>query len=473
MSPATTRSQRSDTLDVQALADWRSATSPDTDIVEMRAMARRYHIQVRAGAGSEAIRAQLLRLLEPRIALAETEAETPDAPPSSSPSLSASVSSPSLSSQSSLSYASASELTRDPQQQPAAQQRLQPGEEPPAIASQLSAASSTQAAASSQPITHAQYFAVLQRCMEAEDEADRLLAENVELRADRVCLVVQVQEVITLDIRVWDATLAPSDIRLPASSGLTASSGLRHTLRSGKTADTPPTPASGPAAAATDSPHSPQQQQQQPAPAQPSSREWVFSGLPLAASSSRDAAHAAVSEFASQRLGMADAAQTIQVVRVSSQRAGVAIVRLADRDTERALRSAKALLLGDCPVSIFRSLPPEQRSAAAMLRQARRQQQLLAPEEVAAARRAAEDALEFARRHAADKRRSPRHRAFCSPPAAAPLGAPSRFSVLHDESAPDGPVPDAETPAEGSTPPTAAAAANLITATATARTDVC
>jgi len=137
------------------------------------------------------------------------------------------------------------------------------------------------------------------------------------------------------------------------------------------------------------------------------------------------------------------------------------------------LRSAKALLLGDCPVSIFRSLPPEQRSAAAMLRQARRQQQLLAPEEVAAARRAAEDALEFARRHAADKRRSPRHRAFCSPPAAAPLGAPSRFSVLHDESAPDGPVPDAETPAEGSTPPTAAAAANLITATATARTDVC
>lgn len=471
MSPATTRSQRSDTLDVQALADWRSATSPDTDIVEMRAMARRYHIQVRAGAGSEAIRAQLLRLLEPRIAQAETE--TPDAPPSSSPSLSASVSSPSLPSHSSLSYASASELTRDPQQQPAAQQRLQPGEEPPAIASQLSAASSTQAAASSQPITHAQYFAVLQRCMEAEDEADRLLTENVKLRADRVCLVVQVQEVITLDIRVWDATLAPSDMRLPASSGLTASSGMRHTLRSGKTADTPARPASGPAAAATASPHSPQQQQQQPAPAQPSSREWVFSGLPLAASSSRDAAHAAVSEFASQRLGMADAAQTIHVVRVSSQRAGVAIVRLADRDTERALRSAKALLLGDCPVSIFRSLPPEQRSAAAMLRQARRQQQLLAPEEVAAARRAAEDALEFARRHAADKRRSPRHRAFCSPPAAAPLGAPSRFSVLHDESAPDGPVPDAETPAEGSTPPTAAAAANLITATATARTDVC
>ena len=122
--------------------------------------------------------------------------------------------------------------------------------------------------------------------------------------------MVQVQEVITLDIRVWDATLAPSGTRLPASSGLTASSGLRHTLRSGKTADTPPTPVSGPAAAATASSHSPQQQQQQPAPAQPSRREWVFSGLPLAAGSSRDAAHAAVAEFASQRLGMADAAQT-------------------------------------------------------------------------------------------------------------------------------------------------------------------
>jgi len=54
---------------------------------------------------------------------------------------------------------------------------------------------------------------------------------------------------------------------------------------------------------------------------------------------------------------MADTAQIIQVVPVSSQRAGVAIVRLADRDTERALRSAKALLLGDCSVSIFRSLP--------------------------------------------------------------------------------------------------------------------
>ena len=170
---------------------------------------------------------------------------------------------------------------------------------------------------------------------------------------------------------------------------------------------------------------------------------------------------------------MADAAPLITVLRVSGHRDGLAVIRLADRSVERAMRSAKALLPHDCPVSIYRSLPPEQRGAAAQLRLARRQEQLLTPQEVATARRAAKAALDFARQRIADQRRSPIHRALRPPPVAVPLGVPSFFSVLHDEPAPTV-SPDAQAPAEGSTPPTAAAAAEpTTTMPADARIDVC
>ena len=161
----------------------------------------------------------------------------------------------------------------------------------------------------------------------------------------------------------------------------------------------------------------PQQQQQQqtplrkqqrrahsPSTTQPSGSDWVFANLPFAAASSPEVAHAAVTQFAATQLGMSGAALQFSITRVSQQRAGLAIVRLADSDSERALRGAKTKLPSSCEVSIFRSLPPEQRQTAAMQRQSQRQSGFISTQEAAAARNAATDAVAFARTRLATAR---------------------------------------------------------------------
>lgn len=373
---------------------------------------------------------------------------------------------------SSLSCTSASELQIDPQQQPAAQQRLQPGSEPPVFASPHPSDFSSQASFGPQSTFHAEQSVLLQRLKAAEDERDCLRAQVSELKAmdtDMVRIVVQVSEV-SLMVQVLEAPVAPSSTAQQVHSEAAAAPCQPHALCTSQSAQTSPPLASRPAAAAAAASHG--SQHQQPSPVQLGNLDWVMSGLPFAAGSSRDVAHAAVAQFATERLSMADAAQSITVLRVSHHSGGLAVIRLADRAVERALCSAKARLPLDCRVSIFRSLPPEQRGAAALLRQARRVERFLRPEDVAAARRAAKAALDFARSRTVDERRSPSHRAFRPPPAAVPLGVPSYFSILHDESASVA-LPDADTLAEGTTPPSATAAANPTTSIADARIDVC
>lgn len=187
-------------------------------------------------------------------------------------------------------------------------------------------------------------------------------------------------------------------------------------------------------------PPAPQQQQQQtplrkqqrqahsPSTTQPSGSDWVFANLPFAAASSPEVAHAAVTQFAATQLGMSGAALQFSITRVSQQRAGLAIVRLADSDSERALRGAKTKLPSSCEVSIFRSLPPEQRQTAAMQRQSQRQSGFISTQEAAAARNAARDAVAFARTRLAIAR-SPGSNGTLSP-VAPDFCMPNSYAVL-------------------------------------------
>ena len=185
----------------------------------------------------------------------------------------------------------------------------------------------------------------------------------------------------------------------------------------------------------------PQQQQQQqtplrkqqrrahsPSTTQPSGSDWVFTNLPFAAASSPETAHAAVTQFAATQLGMSGAALQFSITRVSQQRTGLAVVRLADSDSERALRGAKTKLPSSCEVSIFRSLPPEQRQTAAMQRQSQRQSGFISTQEAAAARNAARDAVAFARTRLAIAR-SPGSNGTLSP-VAPDFCMPNSYAVL-------------------------------------------
>jgi hypothetical protein len=325
---------------------------------------------------------------------------------------------------------------------------------------------STQASSNLQLFPHAEYARMLMRAKAAEEEVARLRAQLELNAANRVHIVVQVTELISLDVRVVEAPAARGGAAQPAGTGPTAAPSEPCARANSRTALAPHAPACLPTRVAAAAAAAPPQKlrRQQPAATPPSGLDWVVSGLEFAAGSSRDAAHAAVAGFAAERLGMADAAPLITVLRVSSQRKGLAVVRLADKSVERALRSAKASLPRDCCVSIYRSLPPEQRGAAAQLRLASRREQLLMPQDVAAARCAAKAALDFARRRITNNRRSPSHRAFCPPPVSS-FGVPSVFSVLHDESASTA-SPVAEESAEVLTPPAAVAAAETMPAAA-------
>ena len=55
-----------------------------------------------------------------------------------------------------------------------------------------------------------------------------------------------------------------------------------------------------------------------------------------------------VADFATQQLHMADAAQQLQVVRVSARSDGLAVIRLCSPAVERTLRTAKAKLPLGC-----------------------------------------------------------------------------------------------------------------------------
>jgi hypothetical protein len=204
--------------------------------------------------------------------------------------------------------------------------------------------------------------------------------------------------------------------------------------------------------------HTPQQsqlqqtslQQQHAQQRQPSGSDWVMSGLSFAAGSERETAKAAAIAFMVSQLNMADAAQQVSIVRVSRLIPGLAVIRLADSDSERAMRSAKAKLPSSCQVSIYRSLPPEQRRAAAMLRQSQRQPQYITAEEAAAARSAANSAAAFARsRLAAAARSSGSSRTLSL--AAPDFVMPNSFAVLEPGPVSDA-VPDAASPAAADVP---------------------
>lgn len=321
-------------------------------------------------------------------------------------------------------------------------------------------APATQMPAHSQATVHTESYVLLHRLKAAEEERDSLRVEVQQLRlkcaaADLVHIQVQVVEEVKLEINVqqerssvWNAQLASErlpdgcstvQISAPPSKQLPSEAGRRLTANGMRRVFPSP-------------------QQQCSTAQQPSGSEWVFAGLPFAAGSSRDAAHAAAADFAAQQLSMPDAAQRLTVLRVSGQRDGLAVVKLADRATERSLCNAKALLPRDCGVSIFRSLPPEQRAAAALLRQTQRQAALLTAADVAEARRAAKAALDFARQRTFERRTSYTPSAFRPLHAFTPIGIPSFYSVLHDEAASDA-SPDANTLTEGSTPPPAEAPA--------------
>ena len=154
-------------------------------------------------------------------------------------------------------------------------------------------------------------------------------------------------------------------------------------------------------------------------------REWVVQGFDWPAGSAVDAVEGDVRAFASTQLGMRSCCMSLTVGRVSSRRPGLAIVRLADVETERVLRSAKRLLDPTCPISIFRSRPPKEREAAAASRRA--------PQSSNAgkkARRAAREALAFAQSFHRRQGRPPSQSALIPRP---PLGSPSRFAVLDVE----------------------------------------
>ena len=179
-----------------------------------------------------------------------------------------------------------------------------------------------------------------------------------------------------------------------------------------------------------------------------------------------------VADFATQQLQMADAAQQLEVVRVSARSDGLAVIRLPSLAVERTLRTAKAKLPHGCMVSIFRSVPPEQRGAAAFLRQAQRQQPLLTAEEVAVAHGAAHAALAFARQRIAIGRRTSGPFASCPLPVVAPLGTPSFYSILHDEPVPDASADDTD-PLQGDNAAAAPVPPAPTTSTATASIPAC
>ena len=174
---------------------------------------------------------------------------------------------------------------------------------------------------------------------------------------------------------------------------------------------TEPPPASQPAAAKLHSQASSQQRRQQqrapqhqpmqpmaqPRGGQPGDRRWVIQNLDFVAGSSAQVALGSIKDFARPHAGMLDAFEGVHIVRVSTQSDGLAVVKLRDAAAEQQMRSAKATLPRNCKISIFRSLPPEQRAAARRLQSTQDGQSYFSDDDVRAVRESAAAALGFAR----------------------------------------------------------------------------
>ena len=486
-----TRASRSDSVSARAMRDLARVDAQDIGRNELRQIAARCSVSLRPQADVEAWKTQLRRVLAPAADAAPAAPRQMGVP---SPPMPVSPTSPALP------CADASQTVAPAPQQPAAVQRP-PQEASSSQSSAPAGASGPQVVGPAWRPTASEHIGVLHRCKAAEDMAARRQAELVSLRAE--CDVLRVErdalraerdsllthsasqaaavadlasavesaaEPVHIILQVHEAAMPSTTIpHAEVTSAVSVSSPpQQHLPPPGVPSQLRAQPASTPAAAL---PRNARQRQQQPRQQQrtqmapPSSREWVFAGLDFPADSTHEQAAAAVAGFAVQQLQMADAAQQLQVVRVSARRDGLAVVRLRSPATERTLRTAKAKLPDGCTVSIFRSVPPEQRGAAAFLRQAQRQQPLLAAEEVAAARSAARAALAFARRRVAAARQDPGPLASCPPPAVAPLGACLYTSiipnehVLHasaDDTEPSQGVAAAAVPSSPNTPSTAA-----------------
>ena len=443
-------------MDMDAVHDFRMA-SMSTDFRELAGMAKRHCVDLplsgRQDARLESLRRRLMRQLGGVDMAADAVTyigPQPAAPPSPLSSISTSSS-------------DVAEEDASPVERPAASQRPAPRvyEDDAAMphaahdACSFSCCSvpecSSQCTAASQPLRCMQCPVLLQRLHAAEAEATRLRAALVETQS--VSLVLQVTPPHSSSDPVAQPQVeAPPTVQpppaVPAERQLSQAAAV-------------------PLAAGRQQPAPPRRQPEQPA--QPCSEEWVFQGLSFARGSDSATAHAAVLECCNQ-LGISEAAQRTSIVRVSRHSNGLAVVRLSDGSTVRELCRSKAQLPLDCGISIYRSLPQQQRSAAAQQRQRRQPSPAVATEAAAAARSAAADALSFAERCLSAGRRSSGGAARCPAPTPAPLGVPSRFSVLTVESSsdlsadsaafiPPSPPTAAPAAAAGSTPsPTQAAA---------------
>ena len=457
MAPRT-RSGNSETVpSASAQIDFRNSMSAEITDVVLKQIAHKYSVFPRPGTHREVIRAQL------REKFIDMGCTLPAASQDALGAAADAAAATDASSEAAGSPVPAAGPIHDTQQQPAAQQRhLLMSDTGPASTLQPAACSS--GSETVQTVSVAEMAASVQQLATAREEIGRLKAElatsqdvcdklhtELALRAEGTDAVVHVV------IQVTEASSSPSDTDTTQSVRHTQGTG--QVPKRGRAASSPAAAAatqqlqSAPKAASavmlSQPPPAPQQQQRQrqqqqqqqqtplrkqqrqahlPPTTQPSSRDWVFANLPFAAASSPEIAHAAVTQFAATQLGMTGAAQQFSITRVSQQRAGLAVVRLADSDSERALRDAKSKLPSSCEVSIFRSLPPEQRHSAAMQRKSQRQAGFISTQEAAAARNAARDAEAFARTRLG-KARSPGSNRTLNP-VAPDFCMPNSFAVL-------------------------------------------
>ncbi len=496
-----TRASRSDSISVRAVDDLARVNAQGVSRHELRQLASRYSVSLRPQAGMEVWKEQLRRVLASAAPAAPAPPTQMGVPPPLVPARPASPA---------LSCTDASQPPASLPQQPAATQR--PRDEAGSV--QQSAPASTprtEAVGRIWQPTASEHIGLLERCRASEELAARQQAELVSLSAERDALRAECDDLRAERDSLMTHSAEQAAALADLASAIESSAKPVHLTLQVHEAAMPSitTPhAEATSATSASAPPSQQQQQQQPPPqgvpsqlrkqaggtpaaaaprssrqqrprqqtqtqaAPSSSLEWVFAGLDFPAGSTHEVAAAAVTDFATQQLQMADATQQLQVVRVSARSDGLAVIRLQSLATERTLRTAKAKLPHGCMVSIFRSVPPEQRGAAAFLRQAQRQMPLLTSEEVDAAHSAARAALAFARQRIAAEQRTTGPLASRPSPVVAPLGAPSFFSILHDEPVPDASADDTEL-LQGNGSAAASAPSASFTSTSTASIPAC
>ncbi len=481
MAPRT-RSGNSETVPpTEMQIDFRDSMSAAATDDLLKQMAHKYTVFFRTGASRDVRQAQLRKkFIDMRCTLPAASQDALGAAANAAAASDAST-------KASVTPVPAAGPINDTQQQPAAQQRhLLMSDTGPASTLHSAACSSEETPVCSrsetaQVVSVAEVEALLQQLASAREDSGRLKAELAasqdvcdSLRTELALRAVGTDAVVHVVIQVTEAPPSPSntDTTQSVSHAPTVQVPVRGSAASSPAAAAAaaaavqPQPAPKAASTVMLSPPSPapqqrqqpqqqqqtplrKQQRQAPSPSttQPSGSDWVFANLDFAAASSPETAHAAVTKFAATQLGMTDAAQQLSIKRVSQQRAGLAVVRLAGSHSERALRGAKTKLPSSCKVSIFRSLPPEQRHTAAMQRQSQRQPGFISTQEAAAARNAARNAVAFACTRLATARSPGGNRTLS--PVAPDFCSPNSYAVLDVD-----PVP-AETPAPAAANPAA------------------